>query len=132
MDRVALKQPDRMPTAMFATFFLAKFGGVSHRGSCTTTSRRRKSPNGAAEFEPDTTPGAQCYIPCSTPRLQSSGRPRRRRPSALLHLDREYMKPEEYDEFILIRLHSFDRICRASSRFQGMEELPYLPGRIFA
>jgi hypothetical protein len=28
MDCVALKQPDRMPIAMFATFFLAKFGGV--------------------------------------------------------------------------------------------------------
>ena len=31
MDCVALKQPDRMPTAMFATFWLAKFGGISHR-----------------------------------------------------------------------------------------------------
>ena len=31
MDCVNLKTPDRMPTSMFCTFWLAKFGGISHR-----------------------------------------------------------------------------------------------------
>ena len=31
MDCVALKQPDRMPTAFMATFWLAKYGGISYR-----------------------------------------------------------------------------------------------------
>ena len=31
MDCVALKQPDRMPVAMFATFWLAKYGGITNR-----------------------------------------------------------------------------------------------------
>ena len=31
MDCVNLKTPDRMPTAMFCTFWLAKLGGISHR-----------------------------------------------------------------------------------------------------
>ena len=29
MDCVALKQPDRMPVALFPTFWLAKYGGIS-------------------------------------------------------------------------------------------------------
>ncbi len=32
MDCVALKQPDRMPTIFYATFWLAKYGGVTHKG----------------------------------------------------------------------------------------------------
>ena len=31
MDCVNLKTPDRMPTSMFCTFWLAKYGGISHR-----------------------------------------------------------------------------------------------------
>lgn len=31
MDCVALKQPDRMPTALYPMFWLAKLGGISYR-----------------------------------------------------------------------------------------------------
>ena len=31
LDCVALKQPDRMPVTMFATFWLARYGGASCR-----------------------------------------------------------------------------------------------------
>jgi hypothetical protein len=31
MDCVNLKQPDRMPVSMFATFWLAKYGGITNR-----------------------------------------------------------------------------------------------------
>mgnify|MGYP003519389996 CR=1 FL=1 len=31
MDCVNLKQPDRMPVALYATFWLARYGGMSYR-----------------------------------------------------------------------------------------------------
>ena len=31
MDCVALKQPDRMPTALFCTFWMAKYAGITNR-----------------------------------------------------------------------------------------------------
>ena len=31
MDCVELRTPDRMPVTLFATFWLAKYAGVSHR-----------------------------------------------------------------------------------------------------
>ena len=30
-DSIALRRPDRIPTAFMATFWMAKYGGVSHR-----------------------------------------------------------------------------------------------------
>jgi hypothetical protein len=58
MDCVALKQPDRMPTAMFATFFLAKFGGISHRELMYDDAKATEIAERALlEFEPD------CYNP---------------------------------------------------------------------
>ena len=31
LDCVAGRQPDRMPVAFYATFWLAKYGGISHK-----------------------------------------------------------------------------------------------------
>jgi hypothetical protein len=45
MDCVNLKQPDRMPTTMMATFWLAKYGGVSYRQLMVGPWKRSTSSN---------------------------------------------------------------------------------------
>ena len=54
MDCVALKQPDRMPIAMFATFWLAKYGGISYRQLMYDYEKTKEIAERAIlEFEPD-------------------------------------------------------------------------------
>ena len=54
MDCVALKQPDRMPTAFMATFWLAKYGGISYRQLMYDYEKTKELAERAMlEFEPD-------------------------------------------------------------------------------
>ena len=137
MDCVNLKTPDRMPTAMFATFFLAKFGGISHRELMYDTTRRRKSPNARCSNSNPT-----CYNPlvlnvAMGPVLDALDYKQLTWPGhgvgdnqPYQYLDREYMKPEEYDEFIFdpTAFYLTKYLPRVLGAFEGIEELPYLPG----
>jgi len=54
MDCVALKQPDRMPVAMWPTFWLAKYGGISYRELMYDYDKAKEIAERAVlEFEPD-------------------------------------------------------------------------------
>ena len=54
MDCVALKQPDRMPTSLFCMFWLAKYGGISHRQLMYDYDKVKEIAERAiVEFEPD-------------------------------------------------------------------------------
>jgi hypothetical protein len=83
MDCVALKQPDRMPTAMFCTFYLAKFGGISNRELMYDEVKATEIAERALlELDPD------CYNPlvlnvAMGPVLDALARARCRRQSAL-------------------------------------------------
>ena len=46
------------------------------------------------------------------------------------YLDREYMKPDEYDEFLFdpTGFYLQKYLPRVAGVFEGLEELPYLPG----
>src|SRR5450756_1019811 len=54
LDCVALKQPDRMPVAMYATFWLATYGGISNRELMYDYEKTKEIAERAVlEFEPD-------------------------------------------------------------------------------
>jgi len=54
MDCVNLKQPDRLPTALFCTFWLAKLGGISHRQLMYDYDKAKELGERAlAELQPD-------------------------------------------------------------------------------
>jgi len=137
MDCVALKQPDRMPTAMFCTFYLAKFGGITNRELMYNDVKATEIAERALlELEPD------CYNPlvlnvAMGPVLEALDYKQLIWPGhgvgdhqPYQYLDREYMKAEEYDEFIFdpTAFYLTKYLPRVLGVFDGMEELPYLPG----
>lgn len=137
MDCVALKQPDRMPTAMFCTFWLAKYGGISHRQLMYDYDKTKEIAERAiVEFEPD---GHNPLVlnTAAGPVLDALDFKQLNWPGhgvgdnqPYQYLDREYMKADEYDEFIFdptgFYLNKY--LPRVLGAFEGFEDLPYLPG----
>lgn len=137
MDCVALRQPDRMPVAMFCTFWLAKYGGISHRQLMYDYQATRDIAERAVlEFEPD------CHNPlianiAAGPSLDALDFKQVNWPGhgvgdnqPYQYLDREYMKPEEYDEFIFdpTGFYLQKYLPRVAGAFEGLEDLPSFPG----
>ena len=137
LDSVALRQPDRMPVALYATFWLARYGGISCRelmydyGKCAELSERA-----ILEFEPDAY-SPMLFASACGPALETIGFKQLQWPGhgvgdnqPYQYLDREYMKADEYDEFIFdptgFYLHTY--LPRVASAFEGFEELPNFPG----
>jgi Uroporphyrinogen decarboxylase (URO-D) len=137
MDCVNLKQPDRMPTTMLATFWLAKFGGISYRQLMYDYEKTREIGERAIlEFEPDG--HSPLVLQCALGRsLDTIGFKQLEWPGhgvrddqPYQYLDREYMKPEEYDEFLFdpTGFYLSKYLPRVASAFEGLDELPYFPG----
>jgi len=137
MDCVNLKQPDRMPTAFMATFWLAKYGGISYRQLMYDYDKTKEIAERALlEFEPD--------APAPTILAIASGRAMEaidfkqlqwpghgvRDDQPYQYLDREYMKADEYDEFLFdpTGYYLSKYLPRIAGAFEGLDELPYLPG----
>jgi hypothetical protein len=137
MDCVALKQPDRMPTAMFCTFFLAKYGGVSHRQLMYDyATAKQLGERAILELEPDMHNPLLLNVAMG-PILDATGYKQLNWPGhgvaddqPYQYLDKEYMTPEEYDEFIFDPTGFYLRkyLPRVMGAFEGFEELPDLPG----
>lgn len=137
MDCVALKQPDRMPVALYATFWLAKYGGVTFKELMYDYERTAAIAERAVlEFEPDAVSPLVSMI-ASGRSLEALGYKQLQWPGhgvgenqSFQYLDREYMKAEEYDEFLFdptgFYLRSY--LPRVATAFEGFEELPSLPG----
>ena len=137
MDCVNLKTPDRMPTSMFCTFWLAKFGGISHRQLMYDYDKAKElGERVLREFEPDVHNPLLLNV-AAGPALEAVDYKQLIWPGHGLrddqpyqYLDREYMKADEYDEFIedptgfYLRKY-LPRVCGA---FEGFEEFPDLPG----
>ncbi len=137
LDSVALRQPDRMPVMLYATFWLARYGGITCRQlmydyeKCAELSERA-----ILEFEPDAyTP--MLFASACGQALETIGFKQLQWPGhgvgdnqPYQYLDREYMKAEEYDEFIFDPTGFYLRtyLPRVASAFEGFEDLPYFPG----
>ena len=137
MDCVALKQPDRMPVALFATFWLAKYGGISHRDVMYDYAKVAEVAERAVlEFDPD------IYSPMVLqsalgPSLEALDFKQLQWPGhgvgenqPYQYLDREYMKADEYEEFLFdpTGFYLQKYLPRVAGAFEGIDELPYFPG----
>jgi uroporphyrinogen-III decarboxylase len=137
LDCVALKQPDRMPVALYATFWLGKYAGVNCRELMYDYEKLKAvSERAVLEFDPD----AYSTLILSTgwgPALEAVGFKQLQWPGhgvgdnqPFQYLDREYMKADEYDDFLFdptgYYLHTY--LPRVASAFEGFDELPVFPG----
>ena len=137
MDCVALKQPDRMPTAMLATFWLARYGGISNRQLMYDYETTKNIAERAVlELEPDA-PSPSVLAIATGPALEAIGFKQLQWPGhgvrddqPYQYLDREYMKPEEYDDFLFdpTGFYLQKYLPRVAEAFEGLEEMTYFPG----
>ncbi len=136
MDAVGLRQPDRVPTVFFARFWLAREGGISYREAmydydrvCEITRRT------LLELQPDLyAPPHQLLL--LGPVQEAMGYKQQQWPGhgvgddvPYQYLDREYMRPEEYDDYLLdpTGFYLSKYLPRAGEAFEGLEELPEFP-----
>jgi len=137
MDCVNLKQPDRMPVSMFATFWLAKYGGITNRQLMYDYAKVEEIGERAVlEFEPDS--HIPLVLQCALGRsLETIGFKQLQWPGhgvsdtqPYQYLDREYMKADEYDDFLFdpTGFYLSKYLPRVAGAFEGLDELPYLPG----
>lgn len=136
MDAVALRQPDRVPIAFQATFWLARYGGISYRQlmydydkACEITRRA------LLEFDPD------LFYPVHAttlgPLSEAIGFKQIQWPGhgvgdnqPFQYIDREYMTADEYDDFIFdpTGFYLDKYLPRIATAFEGIEELPKFAG----
>ncbi len=140
MDCVALRQPDRMPVALFGTFWLAKYAGISHR-------RLMYDLDGAAaiaeravlDLDPDTVSPLVLQTAMG-PTLEALDYKQVQWPGhgvgdnqPYQYLDREYMPPEEYDDFLFDPTGYYLRVYlpRIMGAFEGFSEFPSIAGGFY-
>jgi hypothetical protein len=140
MDAVELRQPDRVPTAFHATFWLARYGGVSCRELMYDYDKAGEIMRRALlEFDPDL-----FYPPHRVslgPSIEALGYRQLQWPGhgvdddhPYQYLDREYMTADEYDDFIFdpTGFYLTTYLPRVFTAFEGFEELPKLPGLAYS
>ena len=137
LDCVALKQPERMPVMFYGTFWLAKYGGLTHKELMHDYARNQEVCERAVlEFEPDAT-HSLVQSTAMGRSLEAIGFKQVQWPGhgvgddrPYQYLDREYMLAEEYDDFIFdptgYYIHTY--LPRVASAFEGFENLPLFPG----
>ena len=137
MACVRLEQPDRMPVGLHTFFWHATYGGISYKELMYDYEKAKTVCfDVVREFEPDgvfplilgTTLG-NALEKLEFKQLQWPGhgvgdmQP-------FQYLDREYMKAEEYDDFLFdptgFYLHTY--LPRVAGAFEGLAQLPSFPG----
>lgn len=137
MDLVALKQPDRMPITFYATFWLAKYGNITCRELMYDYARTAEIAERAVrELQPDTV--ASLVGNCALgPSLEALDFKQLQWPGhgvgdnqPFQYLDREYMKVEDFDEFLFDPTGFYLRtyLPRVFGVCDGFQELPSFPG----
>ena len=140
MDCVALRQPDRMPVALFGTFWLAKYAGISHRslmydldGAAAIAERA------VLDLDPDTVSPLVLQTAMG-PTLEALDYKQVQWPGhgvgdnqPYQYLDREYMPPEEYDDFLFDPTGYYLRVYlpRIMGAFEGFSEFPSIAGGFY-
>jgi uroporphyrinogen-III decarboxylase len=137
MDCVNLKQPDRMPAVLYATFWLAKYGGMSCKELMYDYDKTKAVAERAVlEFEPEAC-GPMVLASATGRSLEAIGFKQLQWPGhgvdddrPFQYLDREYMKPEEYDDFLFDPTGFYIQkyLPRVASAFEGFDQLPIFPG----
>ncbi len=137
LDTIALKQPDRMPVAMYATFWLAKYGDITCEQLMHDYDKLKEiSERAVLEFDPD------IYSPMvlgvgSGRSLEAIGFKQVEWPGhgvgenqPFQYLDREYMTADEYDDFIFdpTGFYLQKYLPRVAEAFEGIDQLPVFPG----
>ena len=105
MDAVELRQPDRVPTVFFSTFWTARYGGISYRQAMYDYQKMSELTKRAVlEFQPDlyTMPH---QLTLMGPIMDALGYKQLQWPghgtdqnTTYQYLDHEYMKADEYDD----------------------------------
>ena len=139
MDCVALKQPDRMPVALFPTFWLAKYGGISCKELMYDYDKTRELAEAAClEFEPEVfSPSAFVVLGRL---LEASDFQQVQWPGhgvsdnhSYQYRDREYMTAEEYDDFLFdptgFYLNTY--LPRVAKVFDGLQPLTAITGAYY-
>ncbi len=140
MDCVALRQPDRMPVTLFGTFWLAKYAGISHRrlmydldGAAAVAERA------VLDLDPDTISPLVLQTAMG-PTLEALDYKQVQWPGhgvgdnqPYQYLDREYMPPEEYDDFLFDPTGYYLRVYlpRIMGAFEGFSEFPSIAGGFY-
>lgn len=137
LDCVALKQPERMPVAFYATFWLAKYGGISCKQLMYDYEKHREiSERAVLEFDPDAT-APLVMISGMGRSLEALGFKQLQWPGhgvrddqPFQYLDREYMTADEYDDFIFdpTGFYLQKYLPRVAQAFEGFDQLPVFPG----
>ena len=137
MDCVQLKQPDRMPVVLQPTFWLAKYGGISHKELMYNYEQTKAIAERAVlEFEPDIhspmvlgTALGRSLEAVDFKQVQWPGHGvAEDRPYQ--YLDREYMMADEYDDFLFdpTGFYLQKYLPRVGGAFEGLQDLPMFPG----
>ena len=140
LDCVALKQPDRMPVAMYATFWLAKYGGISKKALMYDYEQVAAIAERAVlEFEPDVV--SPLFASCALgPVLEALDYRQLQWPGhgvgenqPYQYLDREYVKAEELDDFVRDPTGFYLRtyLPRIFGACEGFEHFPDLAGTFY-
>jgi uroporphyrinogen-III decarboxylase len=136
-DAVELRQPDRVPVAFFNMFWLARYGGISYREAMYNYERLAEIARRAfLELQPDMYAHPH-FLTAVGPVMEKMGYKQLQWPGhgtadnvSYQYIDREYMKAEEYDDYLLdptgFYLHTY--LPRVGEAFQGLEQLPMFPG----
>jgi uroporphyrinogen-III decarboxylase len=140
MDCVALKQPDRMPVAMYATFWLAKYGGITYKELMYDYEKTAEIAERAVrEFEPDAV--SALFAGSALGRsLEALDYKQLQWPGhgvsdtqPYQYLDREYVRAEELAELMRdptgFYLRSY--LPRIFGAFEGFEQFPDMPGAFY-
>ncbi len=132
-----LEQPERMPVAMQSFFWPATYGGITFEEMMHDYEKcKQVCFDAVAEFEPDAvypmvlgTAMGRAMEKLDFKQLQWPGHgvgPMQ----PFQYLDREYMKAEEYDEFLFdptgFYIHKY--LPRVAGAFSGFDKLPDFPG----
>ena len=136
MACVRLEQPDRMPVAMHSFFWPATYGGISYKDLMYDYDKcKQVCTDAVLEFEPDAV--APLVLGSATGRsLEKLDFKQLQWPGhgvgdmqPFQYLDREYMKAEEYDDFLFdptgFYIHTY--LPRVAGAFSGFDQLPNFP-----
>ena len=138
LDCVQLKTPDRMPVVLYATFWLAKYGGVSCRALMYEYEQTKQlALRATQEFDPDIAAQAMVSATLFGPTMDAMDFKQLQWPGhgvgeqqPYQYLDREYMLGDEYDELLGDPTGFYLRryLPRIGGAFAGLAALPPLPG----
>jgi len=143
-DAIALQQPDRVPVIYHTQFWHARRAGMNYRRAMYDYQALMDTCREVLlEIEPDMY--ASPMRPAFGPTLDALGFKQLEWPghgtsddAMFQYLDREYMKPEEYKDFLFDPSGFFlsKYLPRIATAFEGLENLPPIPnlyyGRMFA